>query len=440
MPPTKSMPPGRKSQNKGWNGYYKSCWKSFSKVSSQLTVENVKNVIFEPEFSWIVACALLVAEFFVCVVVVQKVKYTEIDWVAYMQEVEGVVNGTTDYQLLKGDTGPLVYPAGFVWFYMALYYLTSLGTNIRLAQYVFCVIYVATLGLVFRLLCRTRKVPPYILLIISCTSYRIHSIFVLRLFNDPIAMLFLYGALNLFVSDYWSLGSLMFSLAVSVKMNILLYSPALLITYLAILGPMQTVVQLAICAGVQVVLALPFLLTHPLNYMIGAFNLGRVFMFEWTVNWRFLPEDIFLSRWLHGSLLVAHVLLLVFCAPHWWKFLASYKKLEGAQVPIIGQLMLLPLFMCNFIGMVFARSLHYQFYVWYYHTLHYLAWTTPFSASTRLLLLGIVEMCWNTYPSTELSSCLLHCCHLCLLGGLVYNMLQASRAYGREDRKVEKKE
>ena len=33
---------------------------------------------------------------------------TEIDWRAYMQEVEGVVNGTRDYYQLKGDTGPLV--------------------------------------------------------------------------------------------------------------------------------------------------------------------------------------------------------------------------------------------------------------------------------------------------------------------------------------------
>ncbi|KAK6311099.1 hypothetical protein J4Q44_G00191540 [Coregonus suidteri] len=33
---------------------------------------------------------------------------TEIDWKAYMDEVEGVINGTYDYTQLKGGTGPLV--------------------------------------------------------------------------------------------------------------------------------------------------------------------------------------------------------------------------------------------------------------------------------------------------------------------------------------------
>ena len=39
---------------------------------------------------------------------------TEIDWTAYMQEVEGVINGTYDYTKLGGDTGPLVYVVDFL--------------------------------------------------------------------------------------------------------------------------------------------------------------------------------------------------------------------------------------------------------------------------------------------------------------------------------------
>jgi alpha-1,3-mannosyltransferase len=37
-----------------------------------------------------------------------------------MEEVEGVEKGEYNYANLKGQTGPLVYPAGFVWIFMFL--------------------------------------------------------------------------------------------------------------------------------------------------------------------------------------------------------------------------------------------------------------------------------------------------------------------------------
>ena len=56
------------------------------------------------------------------------------------------------------------------------------------------------------------------------------------------------------------------------------------------------------------------------------------------------------------------------------------------------------LFTSNFIGMCFSRSLHYQFYVWYFHTLPYLLWTTALPTPSRYIyalllhtLLRIVE-------------------------------------------------
>jgi alpha-1,3-mannosyltransferase len=67
-----------------------------------------------------------------------------------MQEVSGVLNDKQfDYLELKGDTGPLVYPAGFVWIFAALYYVTDQGTKIQVAQYIFSALYIAMIFVVF---------------------------------------------------------------------------------------------------------------------------------------------------------------------------------------------------------------------------------------------------------------------------------------------------
>lgn len=388
----------------------------------------------DPRKLYFPALLFVLFEVFINILVIERVPYTEIDWKAYMQEVEGVLNGTFDYSKLKGDTGPLVYPAGFVYFFTVLYYVTSHGTNIKLAQYIFAVFHVILLILVFRIYERSKKVPPWVLIGVFATSYRIHSIFVLRLFNDPVAMIFLYASINAFLDQRWYLGSVLFSLAVSIKMNILLFAPALLIAYIYNLGIFKTIVQLSICAFVQVLLGLPFIMNNPISYIRGAFNLGRIFEFKWTVNWRFLPEETFVNPYFHLTLLILHILALIYFATKWVKYYKSYAKLKTMQKDLskqisknkqtyvdmstVSQLFILPLFMANFIGMVFSRSLHYQFYIWYYHTLPYLAWCSDYNIMTKLGLLGLIELCWNTYPSTIFSSASLHACHFILIFGL----------------------
>lgn len=424
------------SKSGSLNSYFKPLRNFFSR-------SNLWDLLVNPDRCFPIAILLLVAEVFINAAVIAKVPYTEIDWNAYMQEVEGVVNGTTDYSLLKGDTGPLVYPAGFVWIYMGLYYATQMGRNVRLGQCLFAVIYLVFLALVFRLVVKSRKLPPYTLAIMSLTSYRIHSIFILRLFNDPVAMLLLYAAINLFADDYWTLGSVFYSLAVSVKMNVLLFAPALFLAYLATQGIVGTVAQLAVCAAIQVAVAWPFLATNPQNYIMGAFDLARIFMHKWTVNWRFLPQWMFVHKGFHVGLLSVHAVLLLAAAYPFWQLLTGYARIcrSGKKAPFAVQLLLLPLFMSNFIGIAMARSLHYQFYVWYYHQLSYMLWCTPLPTKVRLLLLGLIELCWNTYPSTDWSSALLHACHFVTIVALfVYlRKIQRDSESHREKEDVRKK-
>ncbi|NXC58284.1 ALG3 mannosyltransferase, partial [Aleadryas rufinucha] len=357
---------------------------------------------------------------------------TEIDWKAYMQEVEGFANGTLDYTQLKGDTGPLVYPAGFVYIFLGLYYATGRGSDIRLAQYLFAGLYLLNLLLVFRIYCRTNKVPPYVFFFMCCASYRIHSIFVLRLFNDPVAMAILFLAINLFLEERWSWGCLLFSLAVSVKMNILLFAPGLLFLLLQRFGLLGCIPKLCICALLQVVLGLPFLLVNPMGYLTRSFDLGRQFQFKWTVNWRFLPEEVFQNRVFHAALLLAHLAGLGLFALHRWHrscagqlgSCCGITRPASCVCPLNASAWIVfILFSSNFLGVCCSRSLHYQFYVWYFHTLPYLLWCTPttkLAHMPKVLLLGVIELCWNTYPSTVCSSLSLHICHGLILLQLWY--------------------
>jgi hypothetical protein len=95
---------------------------------------------------------------------------TEIDWKAYMEQVEQILAGERDYAVIKGGTGPLwyrllseyrtndSYPAGHVWIYTALYKITSNGRDIFSAQVVFMFLYLTTLAVTLSLY-RTAKVP-----------------------------------------------------------------------------------------------------------------------------------------------------------------------------------------------------------------------------------------------------------------------------------------
>lgn len=65
-----------------------------------------------------------------------------------MEQVAMFLAGERDYTVIKGGTGPLVYPAAHVYVYSALYYITDSGRNILLAQIIFGGVYLASLSVV----------------------------------------------------------------------------------------------------------------------------------------------------------------------------------------------------------------------------------------------------------------------------------------------------
>jgi alpha-1,3-mannosyltransferase len=238
-------------------------------------------------------------------------------------------------------------------------------------------------------------------------------------------------------------------------MNVLLFAPALGILLLKRFGFWPTMARLLlICLPIQIVLAIPFLMDNPWGYLHMSFNFGREFMYKWTVNLKFLPETAFLNKKLHLGLLLCHLGVLLFfmnlleergligLLKHSLnlkttatasvenartgqqgknKAVSKPQSTEDSTAPQdrpSAERIVTTMFVANFIGIIFSRSLHYQFYVWYFHTLPYLLWLAPFPNVLRVALLLAIEIVWNVYPARALSSLVLWICHLTLLAGL----------------------
>jgi len=175
---------------------------------------------------------------------------TEIDWKAYMQQVNQYIAGERDYIKIYGDTGPLVYPAAHVYIYRLLYYFTDEGRDIRLAQNVFIALYLAALILVFQCYIKAGA-PPYIFPLLVL-SRRLHSIFLLRLFNDGFAVFFLFLAIFCYQRRWWTFGSVAYSVGLGVKMSLLLALPAIGVVLWQGMGRDRAMKQAMIMGQLQV--------------------------------------------------------------------------------------------------------------------------------------------------------------------------------------------
>jgi len=317
---------------------------------------------------------------------------------------------------------PHARTGGFVWIYSALHYLTDGGADVRLAQYIFAGLDLALLGFVLVIYRRVLETPVWTLALL-CLSKRAHSIFALRLFNDCWAMLFAYAAVLALLERRLTLATVLLSLGVSVKMNVLLFLPGFALILAMEDGILRNIPRALIFFAIQIGLGWPFLVQDWQAYLKGAFDLGRVFIHTWTVNWKFVPEEYFVSKELALGLLCLHsVTLVVFFFKKWNRIPLSETLALLPQIPrppLQPSYVLGLLFECNFIGITFARSLHFQFFIWYFHSLPFLLWNASFPTILRLGLWVGITYVWDTFPSTPFTSLLLLGLHTSLLLGLL---------------------
>jgi alpha-1,3-mannosyltransferase len=166
----------------------------------------------------------------------------------------------------------------------------------------------------------------------------------------------------------------------------------------------------------QIMVGYPFLVANYGSYLSRAFEFSRQFLFKWTVNWRFVGEEKFLSREFSIALVLGHIsVLALFLLTRWLRLpiadainqlISPLPRSEQSRIArqMNPDFVLTTMLTAMLIGCQFARSLHYQFYA-------YIAWSTPFllwrSGLHPVLTYAIwagQEWAWNVYPSTYVSS------------------------------------
>ncbi|CCE65210.1 hypothetical protein TPHA_0K00760 [Tetrapisispora phaffii CBS 4417] len=393
-------------------------------------------ILFNKNAIGIVIFLLIMFESMALKIIVSKIAYTEIDYKAYVEQIEMINDGEYDYSLIRGGTGPLVYPAGHVLIYRFMNYMTSGLDNIGEGQVLFRVLYIATLVLQM-MLYYIMELPPWCIVLASL-SKRLHSIYVLRLFNDCFTTFFMVLTVLLLTlatrvqNNYLAklltfTSSLSYSFAVSIKMNALLYLPAILVAfYLNFDGKFINVIaSILLAISWQIVVALPFLKKYPKEYLHSAFEFSRQFMFKWSVNWQMLEEEGFQNKYFHISLLISQTVAIMTVLLSQYprllhditsSILHPFAKNEQLRNNVnIRKFIPFTMIVTNFIGVFFSRSLHYQFLSWYHWTIPLLMHWSRLGVFLGPLWYVAHEYCWNSYPPNSTASSLLFVLNLTML-------------------------
>jgi alpha-1,3-mannosyltransferase len=178
-----------------------------------------------------------------------------------------------------------------------------------------------------------------------------------------------------------------------------------------------------------VLLAVPFLKENAIGYISRAFELTRQFLFKWTVNWRFLGEEAFLSRRFSIALVAVHLSLLVLFVSSCWLRPSGLNPLQFAKKFVAGQhlrvklsdrFVMTTLLASMTVGLLCARTLHYQFFAYLSWSTPYLLWEAGFHPVLIYAIWAVQEWAWNVYPSTDGSSITIVVCLAIQVVGAIF--------------------
>jgi alpha-1,3-mannosyltransferase len=123
----------------------------------------------------------------------------------------------------------------------------------------------------------------------------------------------------------WNWAAVFYSIGLSIKMNLLLFSPGLALIYYQSRGILGSLVSFMVVLLIQFIFAYPFW-DYLDIYFKNAFDFSRTFLYTWTVNWKMIPENIFYQSWFSNVLILIHVLVLVMFICKWCRLFGGVQS------------------------------------------------------------------------------------------------------------------
>lgn len=307
------------------------------------------------------------------------------DYSSYMQQAEKIKTGEMDYDQITSRNGPLVYPALSTYIYLFLQ-TPGLNSDDNLIAPKLLSLCAHLLTMYFTLITYKKgfeKTPGIAnITLLFCFSFLPGSLCIENLYNDAFSTMFNAIAIYCFVSGKNFQGVLSISAAFWIKMNAILYLPAVyLITSLS-QGILIGTLYLFLIVGVQAVLGLPYLMYSPQKYLAYAYDFTRKFSRAGIMNWRILSEEMLLSSKFAVLLLSLNVLvLLYFLFIRWVSIKRIFEEISlwplrffPKSRTIDPRFVMEVFFMWKFISMVFFRGIAYQFTLWFWYLIPYVIW------------------------------------------------------------------
>lgn len=139
-----------------------------------------------------------------------------------------------------------------------------------------------------------------------------------RCYAEAVNIFFVYLSIYTFQNFKNLLGVVLISIGLTLKMNVLLFIPAVYYIVSVSQGIWIGTFYLMLIYAIQELFALPFTMYYPAEYRNTAFYFGRDFNYSASYNFMWVPPQVFSSFIFSNALIIIHLLMLIFVM--FWKW------------------------------------------------------------------------------------------------------------------------